>query len=441
MLKAVNGKQNVTGAIVAIKDASFPAPFVSGLEYSPPARGSWNIVHTGMLVPEGHEIFVCAQGCLRGVVLTAAEMHAEHRFSTVAIRENNVLDGDMETLIIDGVSDIIDQLDPKPRAVLVYTSCIHHFIACDLEVVYETLRAKYPEIDFTDAYMTPVMRKSGLNPDQLLRRNIYKLLHFRALDPRSLNLIGNNLPTDENCELYQLAKTAGVTIRDITRCDTYEEFQMMASSAANIAYQPLALPGAEYLEETLGQRQLYLPLSYGYEEIETNLSKLADYLSVPLPDYSESKKEADAALKSARALLGDTPVTIDYTATMRPVGLARLLVEHGFRVERIYADNISGEEEADFYWLKEHYPDLELAATVHVKMRVLDRHVREKTVAIGQKAAYFTGTSHFVNIIDGGGFYGFSGIRRLMELLKEAYLEEKDTRTLVQIKGLGCSCS
>ena len=90
-----------------IRDASFPAPFASGLEYSAPARGTWNIVHTGMLIPEAHQIFICAQGCLRGVVLTAAEMGAQDRFSTVAIRQNNVLDGNMEALIIDGVSDFL----------------------------------------------------------------------------------------------------------------------------------------------------------------------------------------------------------------------------------------------------------------------------------------------------------------------------------------------
>ncbi|MBO5689928.1 MAG: hypothetical protein J6S73_08345, partial [Lentisphaeria bacterium] len=61
---------------IAIRDALFPAPFASGLEYSPPARGMWNIVHTGMLIPESHQIFICARGCLRGVILTAAEMNA-----------------------------------------------------------------------------------------------------------------------------------------------------------------------------------------------------------------------------------------------------------------------------------------------------------------------------------------------------------------------------
>ena len=74
---------------VAIRDASFPAPFAPGLEYAAPARGMWNIVHTGMLVPEAHQIFVCAEGCLRGVVLTAAEMGASDRFSTIASRTSS----------------------------------------------------------------------------------------------------------------------------------------------------------------------------------------------------------------------------------------------------------------------------------------------------------------------------------------------------------------
>ena len=59
------------GAMVRIADAKAPAPFVSGLEYGAPARGVWNIVHVGMLIPGAHEIYVCAGNCLRGVVLTA----------------------------------------------------------------------------------------------------------------------------------------------------------------------------------------------------------------------------------------------------------------------------------------------------------------------------------------------------------------------------------
>ena len=150
---------------VRIADAGFPSPFYGGLEFSAPARGTWNIAHTGMLIPEAHEIFVCAQGCLRGVVLTAAEMGASERFSTVAVRENNVTDGDLEESLIEGVTDILGKLPVKPPAVLVYTSCIHHFMGADLSHIYRTLRTRFPDIDFTDCYMNPIMRKSGLTPD------------------------------------------------------------------------------------------------------------------------------------------------------------------------------------------------------------------------------------------------------------------------------------
>ena len=62
-------------------------------------------------------------------------------------------------------------------------------------------------------------------------------------------------------------------------------------------------------------------------------------------------------------------------------------------------------------------------------------------VAIGQKAAYFTGTKHFVNIVEGGGMYGFDGICRLCARIEEAFLTARDPRNYIQQKGLGCeSC-
>ena len=52
-------------AVVSIKDASYPIPFTQGLEFNSPAHGCWNIVHTGMLIPEAHQIYVCADNWMR----------------------------------------------------------------------------------------------------------------------------------------------------------------------------------------------------------------------------------------------------------------------------------------------------------------------------------------------------------------------------------------
>ena len=440
MLRKVKEEFDPRGAVVTIGDAAFPAPFASGLEYSSPARGTWNIVHTGMLVPEAHEIFVCAAGCLRGVVLTAAELHAEERFSTVAVREHNLLDGDMEELIIDGVTDIIGKLPKRPPAVLVYTSCVHHFAGCDLNMIYDTLRRRFPEIDFTDCYMNPIMRKSGLSPDQLMRSRLYTLLKPRPIDSGAVTIIGNDLPTDADSDLMLFLHKNGFRIHEITSCKTYEEYQRMAESAYYISYHFAAIAGGDMLSERLGGRHCYLPFSFDYDEIEEGFRRLAKVLGVPAPDFSGKREECAAALKEARDLIGESPIAIDYTYCQRPLGLAKLLLEAGFHVQRIYVDSILGEEKEDFAYLKKHYPELNLYPTVHSKMRFLAAKEPSSFLAIGQKAAYFTNTNHFVNVVEGGGMLGYEAVLRTAELMKDAYCNEKDMRTLVQIKGLGCDC-
>lgn len=438
MLKRVGGEINPRGAEVAIRDASFPAPFVSGLEYATPARGTWNIVHTGMLIPEAHEIFVCAAGCLRGVVLTAAELHAEHRFSTVAVREHNLLDGDMEELVIEGVSEIIEKLPKRPPAVLVYTSCIHHFAGCDLDMIYRELRERFPEIDFTDCYMNPIMRKSGLTPDQIMRSRLYALLKERKKKEHAVAIIGNDLPTCEESELYQYLKEQGFKIHEITSCKTYEEYQEMAESSFYVSYNAAAVAGGNMLEERLGGKQIYVPFSFNYDEIDNGYRALAEALGKPAPDFSFKREECDRALKETKDLIGDTPISIDFAFCPRPLGLARMLLDAGFNVEKVYLDAISGEEKNDYLYLQQAFPNLTLHPTVHAKMRFMASKEPTKTLAIGQKAAYFANTNHFVNVVEGGGMHGYQAVLQTLQYMREAFLEEKDMRSLIQVKGMGC---
>ena len=99
---------------------------------------------------------------------------------------------------------------------------------------------------------------------------------------------------------------------------------------------------------------------------------------------------------------------------------------------------ITGEERKAFEALQKQYPDLLLFPTVHASMRFLARKEPSGYLAIGQKAAHFMNTNHFVNVVEGGGMLGYQAILRTLELMREAFLEEKDTRNLIQIKGMGC---
>lgn len=442
MLKRIDGHEDASGACTAIKDAVYPGIFYDGLQYTPPARGVWNIVHTNMLVPGSHQIYICALGCLRGVVLTAAEMGTMDRFSSIVVEEHHLYDGTMEDCIVDGVGEILQGLLPYvPTACFVYPACIHHFMGCDMDDVYSRLKERYPQTRFVACWMDPIRRHSDLTAEMRTRRQIYSLLEKRKANPKSVNIIGSNLAVPADCELAMLLKNNGYILRELPSCRTYEDYQQMAESILNIGQEPYARGPLELLEQTLGQKALYLSNSFAYDEIISNLHAAADALALPKASYDEDVALCEQALAATRSRIGTMPVAIDSAAVFRPFSLAKLLLQHGFCVQRIYTDGIGSEDADDFFWVQEHYPDIVLYSMRHAKMRRIDRRTDVPMLAVGQKAAYFTGTTHFVNIAENGGLRDFTGIRTLLDWMADACRTEKDARRYINLKGWGCrSC-
>ena len=460
MLKRVGGEINPEGAVITIGEADFPVPFPLGLEFNSPAHGNWNIVHTGMLMPEAIQIYVCADNCMRGVVLTAAEMNAADRFSFVTVEEENLLNGNLEDVTIEGVTDILNKLEKKPKAVLLFTVCLHHFLGCDLDRVYEELGTRFPEIVFVRCFMDPIMQKHGLTPDQKLRKAMYDPLITKEPDPLTVTLVGSDFELDESSDIKRLLRSTGHTLRELPACKTWAEYQQLGSAEIFVSCYPPAKYGAAMLTERLNRTHLYLPGSFDYEEIkeeirnlikelqagwsreDTSNTKCADITSEEIEAFCQREITlCEDSINHAKSIIGGTPVVLDYLYHPRPLGLAKLLLEHGFHVTTVYLDSISPEEKPAFDWLKLHHPDLELRATIQTKMRVLPRGTEGKVLAIGQKAAWFSGSRNFVNMVQGGGLWGFDGIRGTMELMTEAFLEEKDPEDLIVRKGWGCeSC-
>ena len=84
--------------------------------------------------------------------------------------------GNLEDITIEGVTDVLNKLEEKPKAVLLFTVCLHHFLGCDLERVYQELEERFPKITFIRCYMDPIMQKHGLTPDQKRRKARYGAL-------------------------------------------------------------------------------------------------------------------------------------------------------------------------------------------------------------------------------------------------------------------------
>ena len=496
MLKRVGERAFPGKTEVLLKDASFPVPFQPGLEFNSPAHGNWNIVHTGMLVPEARQIYVCADNCMRGVVLTAAEMNAADRFSFVIVEEKDLLGGNLEDVTIEGVTDVLNRLDKKPKAVLLFTVCLHHFLGSDLDRIYGELEKRFPEIFFIRCFMDPIMQKTGPTPDQKLRRAMYDAVPEREADPSCVTVLGSDFALDKGADICRILRKNGIRLRETPACETWEDYQKLGEGSLILDCYPAGKFGTEQQARRLGRPFLYLPGSFDYGEIreqEERLLKMLGQCNIKntlreaeagetgksenpdpemdaeycccqetgrdesaseVPEASEKTtsrimgldiekeiRKCEESLSNAYQIIGDTPIAVDYLFHPRPLGLTKLLLTHGFRVQSVFLDSISSEEKEVFFWLKENYPELKLISTIRPEMRVRMRQQSGKVLAIGQKAAWFTGSRNFVNMVQGGGLWGFDGIKRTAQLMVEAFQEEKDPEDLIVRKGWGCeSC-
>lgn len=430
-------------SVVKAKDASSDALFSSKLEFNPPAHGVWNIVHVGMLVPEAHQIYVCPINCMRGVVLTAAEMGMRGRFSCVILKEEDIVRGTVEGVTLTGIADVLRKMEAHgslPPCVIVFPVCTHHFLGVSMSRVYSELEREFPSVDFVRAFMDPIMKRR-LSPDQRLRKVMFDPLQACEADSKLVACLGSDFALDFTCELRAVLDEGGYSVVELQDCATYAEYLGLARAELMIATYPNAHYGVSKLAKRLGRKYAYLPSNFSYWQIQEQYVQLQALLGTPLPDFEEQVALCNQALQDVREQLGEVPIAIDASLHPRPLGLARLLIEHGFLVKEVYLDTVNPEEAADLEWLRTHAADLELSSIVLPELRVASREREREYLALGQKAAWFTGSSHFVNLVEGGGLWGFEGIRALAALMAEAWKTPKDTRDIVPRKGLGCdSC-
>lgn len=327
-----------------IRDLTYEYNADIGLSYSSPVRGVWNIVHIGTLVPGAHQIYVCPTSCLRGVVLTTAEMGAMDRLSTIAVSEENILEGDLEESILHGTEHIIKSLPERPHAIMIFTSCIHHFMAANYQRVYRLLRQEYPDIDFVDCYMDPIMRRTrppvvstwrqiyrlpgshgvsrGYSPDAPQRRmgvqgasragaaqrraetqempgtqgnrfsDAVKSAVQRPEESsrgkvRQVNLIGNCFLHDENCDLVRMMRSNNIDIMQLQTCGTYDDFLKMADSSVNFYFHNTAAAAAKDMKVRNGQEFLQMRPGYDYSEIREDLERAAALIRMESIDKNQ----------------------------------------------------------------------------------------------------------------------------------------------------------
>lgn len=466
---------------VRIGDVEFGQIFPWRLEYNCPVHENWNIVHTGMLIPESHQIYVCSDNCLRGVVLTADEMGAMDRISSVMPTENEVVTGKLEDVTIKGVIDVINRLKKRPKAVELFLVCMHHQIGVDERYIYDSLRREFPDIVFIPCYMDPIMQKVSLTPEQKERKSMMLSLEALPKESDTAGILGDNLKLPLTSDISRILKAYEINhIEQVQDKTTFEEYKAIGRSSLYITRSALSVYGLEALAKRDGRKYIYLPPVALDDEIEEELRSLINILldenfssgksegvlknkqkneaSFNITAFLDTEKSlTKEAFRNVKNVIGDTEITLDYLIFPRPLSFARRLLSEGFNVTTVFLDGISPEEKVDFEFLKQNHKDLILHSTNHVLARHLKKGEGDvienahkagasesletdsstrKILALGPKAAFFSETEYFVNWIENDGNFGFDGLRKLCDEMIRSFNVPKDRRDIVQRKGL-----
>ncbi len=186
-------------------------------------------------------------------------------------------------------------------------------------------------------------------------------------------LLGSDFALDADGDIPQMLARNGAALRQLPDCRTFDDYLSMGEAGLLLAVCPAAKYGAEMLSQRLDRPLLYLPASFSYAELTEQRRALCAALHIPFVSPDVEIADCEATLDAAGREIGQTPVQIDYTAHPRPLGLARLLLTHGFRVERVFLERVSPEEAEDFRALQRTAPSLCLTSTVRPEARVRAR--------------------------------------------------------------------
>lgn len=332
------------------------------LHYCSPAHGNRGNVRVGMLVPESIQLFAVPFACGRHGAISAIQKGYKDRLFYLYIDQSDIIRG-YDDAIVQAVEQVLSFVERRPRVMLIFVSCLDDLIGTDHEALMDRLSEKYPDIIFRDCHMNPISKGGKMPPPVNIQRRVFGLLSPAAEKDMGVNLVGNLVDIPPECELHQVLRDKGLgPLRHITQYDTFDGFQQMARSQANLVLVPAARYAAEQMNRSLKIPYLYLPVSYRLETIDEQYRQIHQMLlsqrNGDAFDLEIPRMRASQAIEKARSAVGDTPVIVDASATAHPFDLARALMEYGFSVRRIAAQECPACDQDNMRWVMEHHPDV-----------------------------------------------------------------------------------
>lgn len=423
-----------------------PKQFQSGehLIYSSPATLAFNspgaegfgVKRAGLAVP-GSIMLIVAPGCCgRNTSMISSMKEYNNRFFYLCMDETDIVTGRHLKKIPKAVASICEGLEKKPSVVMICITCVDALLGTDMERVCRKAEEK-AGLPVRPCYMYALTREGRKPPMVHVRQSLYSLLEPGRKKGNVVNLLGYFSPLVDDCELYTLLQDAEVkTIREISRCEDFEEYKKMSEANFNLVLHPEARFAAEDFHDRLKIPFIELRRLYQIDKIESQYQAFGAALGIEF-HAEEQKKQAQEAIESFRKVCPNPVFAVGECANADPFELSLALVKYGFKVAEIYG-TITAENFIYIRQLKKLSPQTKIFSNMEPTMLYYDPSESGVTLTIGKDACYYHPDTKGIHWNEERQPFGYAGVRRLFEALELAVTEQSEGNVLQkQVEVIG----
>ena len=383
--------------------------------YCNPYHGDWDVATIALDIPESRILFICPVSCARNICLNAYKGNYKDRIDVLALSEEDIVSGNYEEKTMAAACHVLDTVTPRPKALILYVSCIDAMLGNDHTYQTQEIMTRYPDVNCFVLKMCPITRYSGDLPLTELQHDMYAALPVETVPKQKLAVfIGTNIAPDPQCEPVRILEENGYRALHIQACTRYEDYLAVRSSALNLCMMPFGKSAGELLQQRYGTPFIPYLLKYDFVHIRSVIAGMCSALDIPAPDLDTMEAETREILRQCAEQIQGTELVIDSSATLLPDALRDTLTSCGFRVRRVYADDI-----------QRRNPDADSGSILVPDSRSYT--AEEDVIAIGMVASSFEGAQATVNMFYDNGEWGYYGLRKLAERILEAHRSRKSS--------------
>ena len=440
------------------------------LAYNSPGAEGFGVKRAGLAIPDSVMLIVSPPCCGRNTSQISEMPGYRNRFFYLEMDETDLVTGRHLRMIPDAVASILASLEKKPSLVMICATCVDALLGTDWDRVARAAEEK-TGVKVRPCYMYALTREGRKPPMVHVRQSLYSLLEKTKRRRGAVNLMGFFAPLIDDTELYDYLHSAGVgAIRELSRCESYEQFLEMSEAHFNLVLNPECRAAADDLSERLGMPYMELKRFYDPERIHRQYSAFFKVLglqgenneNVKEGNASETVDSEDAAGTQrnpredrGRRLLEreqrdyeetiqvvrefhrkhpDLKIAIGETLNADPFELSLALASGGARVMEVFG-TVAAESMPYITRLAQISPQTRFYCNQDPSMMFFRGDENEICLALGKDAAHYHPETAQVNWNEDRQPFGYAGVRKLYEAMEAALGNPADSTETELLSG------